>query len=169
LKSAEKRFEDYFKYCGNGGLVRLKKVGGPTFVGQRTIGFNRSKNRQYKQIKFFGKYFYIHRVIWLVVKRTEPPRIIDHINGNGADNRIENLRAANHAENNYNSKLRKDNKTGFRGITKRGNSFRVRLMKNGKEICFGSFKTKKEAIAIQRQALEQLHLQFKRKNERQDK
>lgn len=41
---------------------------------------------------------------------------IDHINGNRIDNRKSNLRVVKRSHNNQNSKIRRDNKSGFRGV-----------------------------------------------------
>lgn len=79
-------------------------------VGQRTkhkdlvnpIGY-RSKCT-YKSFKFEDCSYYIHRVIYAMHNNGECPDILDHINGDKHDNRIENLRPADRQGNRYNSK-----------------------------------------------------------------
>jgi hypothetical protein len=41
---------------------------------------------------------------------------IDHVDRNGLNNRLENLRPTTHAENSLNARRRVDNKTGFKGV-----------------------------------------------------
>jgi HNH endonuclease len=56
----------------------------------------------------------LHRYLW--EKWGLPPaRCIDHANTNSLDNRRQNLRSATLSENQYNSSLRKHNKSGHKG------------------------------------------------------
>ncbi|WP_371017401.1 HNH endonuclease [Pseudalkalibacillus sp. JSM 102089] len=58
------------------------------------------------------KYFALHRKIMGV---TDPKIHVDHKNGNGLDNRSTNLREATNSDNQKNSKIRKDNSSGYKG------------------------------------------------------
>jgi hypothetical protein len=75
---------------------------------------------------------------------------VDHINGIKTDNRIENLRWCSQADNTRfeNHKLRKNNTSGYRGITfdKRGNKYQTEANINGKQLYIGRFDTLEMAI-----------------------
>lgn len=61
---------------------------------------------------------YLHRVVWARAHPGEPmPRELDHIDGDGLNCRRSNLRAASGAENARNRRLRKDNTSGFKGVS----------------------------------------------------
>jgi hypothetical protein len=77
-----------------------------------------------------------------------PNKGIDHINRNGLDNRKSNLRICSISENLFNSKLYKNNKSGFKGITwnKSNNKWRVKY--GHKHL--GYFEKKEDAIKIRK-------------------
>ncbi len=85
----------------------------------------------------------------------EPPSRIDHINGNGLDNRRANLRLATASQNAWHAR-RKNGKSGFRGVhpNSRG-TFSVRLQVYKKQIRLGTYSDPIEAAkAYDRGALE---------------
>lgn len=90
--------------------------------------------------------YYAHRLAWLLHFGVEPDGIIDHLNGNPADNRIENLRIATYAENSRNKRVAVRASTGHRGIYLRRGRFRVITRVRGKTITIGTFDTMAEAI-----------------------
>jgi len=69
----------------------------------------------YAQIQIEGKIFLAHRLIFLM-HNGYLPKILDHINRNKQDNRIENLRGASKKLNSINSKVYSNNKTGRKGV-----------------------------------------------------
>jgi HNH endonuclease len=80
---------------------------------------------------------HMHREI-LGVK---PNQQVDHINGNGLDNRRSNLRIAGHAQNLWNRGRTRKNSSGFKGVhwVERLNKWCVQVQANGKARCLGWF------------------------------
>ena len=83
-----------------------------------------------------------HRAVWAVVYGYFP-RVIDHINGNPYDNRLENLREVSASENKKNTVYlwRPNAQTGLPGVVKHGLKYRTSIM--GKIM---SFRDKYEAF-----------------------
>lgn len=79
----------------------------------------------------------MHRLIM----NAQTGQTIDHADGNKLNNRLTNLRFCTRSQNNVNSKLPKNNTSGFKGVTVCGNKFRTILA--GKHI--GMFDTAIEA------------------------
>ena len=60
----------------------------------------------------------VHRILGLVwIPNPENKRLVDHINRDRTDYRLENLRWATHGENSSNMSLSKLNKSGVQGIS----------------------------------------------------
>ena len=87
---------------------------------------------------------------------------IDHIDGNPCNNKIENLRLANHSENMRNAKTRIDNKSGVKGISwcKSKNKWKVQLWFNGKQNYIGRFDNIEFAKEVVKQVRTKNHLNF---------
>lgn len=66
----------------------------------------RVKARGYIEIELGGATHKAHRLAWLYVHGELPVGVIDHINGDKTDNRIENLRDVTVAQNAQNQRLR---------------------------------------------------------------
>jgi len=97
----------------------------------------------YNMISFRGKTFLAHRVAWLLYYGDWPDKMIDHINGDKHDNRIENLRLASRAENTVN-RPPKQGRT-YKGVSKNGNRFQAYINKHGERKHLGWFNCEHEA------------------------
>lgn len=75
-----------------------------------------STSTGYTRIKIDGKEQLAHRLAWLYVYGELPTLEIDHINGDRADNRLRNLRVVTISQQRANSKISKNNKSGFQGV-----------------------------------------------------
>lgn len=78
----------------------------------------------------------------------------DHINRDGLDNRRRNLRDATVKQNNENTRRRRDNTSGHRGISwcRRKSKWWARIQHNGKRIHLGYFDKLEDAIAARKEA-----------------
>lgn len=87
-------------------------------------------------------HYLAHRLAWLYVYGAWPNEI-DHANGIKSDNRLSNLRECSRQENCQNLAIRKDNKSGFVGVTYRPDlkKFAAELWVKKKKISLGLFKT----------------------------
>jgi len=72
---------------------------------------------------------------------------VDHINGDPLDNRRANLRLCRKQQNEFNTKIRTDNSSGYRGVcfAKKRNMFRAYITRDGRQRHLGYFKTPEEA------------------------
>jgi len=103
----------------------------------------------------------MHRDIISTPKR----KITDHINGNGLDNRKENLRICNHTESNRNRKLQKNNTSGYKGVHKiKFNEYRAKIYINGKVKYLGTYNILEEAAKAYNEAALIHHGEFARLN-----
>lgn len=100
-----------------------------------------------------GFQYLAHRLAWFYMTGKWPKEEIDHINGNGSDNRWCNLREATHSQNAQN-------------VPRRGVSWHKRYKKWGARLCLNSisyhigwFETEQEALQAY-QNYKQIHHPF---------
>lgn len=97
-----------------------------------------------------GKVYYLaHRIIWKMMTGADPIDQVDHEDTDRSNNRWRNLREAANGPNIQNSKLRKDNSSGVKGVhwDSHRKRWRAVITTNGYQRRVGRFSDLKEAEA----------------------
>ena len=127
------------------------------------------KKKGYLHMRHGNKTLRAHRIAWLLTTGEWPKGQIDHINGDKADNRIENLRVVTAQENNRNTPLRKNNRSGRTGVFwyPRYNRWLAKIAVGGKNKHLGYFDSYDEACVAREAAERELgfHKNHGRKRE----
>lgn len=123
----------------------------------------RSKEYVYCRRKVDGKdrSTPLHRFV-LNLGLNDQKRTVDHINGNTLDNRKSNLRICTISENLRNLKLRKTNKSGYKGVNyhKHQKKWASRICINRKRIHLGYFTNEVDAAKAYDEASKKYHGEF---------
>lgn len=125
-----------------------------------------TNDRGYTYIKIDGVSYKASRLAYLYMTGDFPPKgyWIDHKNLNRSDDSWRNLRLCTPQQNLCNQAVRKNNKTGFKGVHYRASRqlFEASIKVNYKRIFLGRYATAKEAHAAYVQASKMHHGQFGR-------
>lgn len=139
----QKRLKELLTYCPTTGQMtwsvdRSRKKAGARAGHRRLDG--------YFVVGIDGKLYLRHRLAWLYVNGVWPTASIDHVNGIKGDDRLENLREAEHSQNIANSKRHTDNKAGIKGVHFHPHTGKWRVQLGGKATKHvGLFESKAEA------------------------
>lgn len=106
-----------------------------------------SESLYYRFINLLDKPRRAHGLAWLYVYGESAP-LIDHIDGDGLNNRIDNLRSTTQSVNTRKSRISKRNTSGYKGVSLRSdtNRWTARSKVDGKYKSLGSFNSKGEAF-----------------------
>lgn len=111
---------------------------------------------RYRYITVRGVSYLEHRLIWIMVHGSIPDgQEIDHINRNGCDNRLENLRLVTRRENVLNSGVAGSNCSRYPGVTRSNTSGKwvAGLHINSNRVNIGTYATEEEAYNAYCQAV----------------
>lgn len=106
-----------------------------------------NSGRRYLQIRDRTGRLLAHRVAWVLYYGFVPD-IIDHVDGNGLNNKIQNLRNVTTSENAMNQRLSVANTTGVTGVYRtksKKNPYKAQIKIKGKSVSLGFFKTIEDA------------------------
>ena len=119
-----------------------------------------TKGARYKRIMINNKHYVLHRIIYQMhYGNLLPSEVIDHIDRNKQNNKIENLRKANVFINNQNQGERKNNTSGYKGVSwsKQRSKWRATITINNKHKHLGFFTAKEEAFVCYQKAKAMFH------------
>ena len=97
----------------------------------------------YQVVSLLGSQYKVHRLVY-AYHTGDWPIIVDHINGNRSDNRIENLRAVPPYVNSANTN-KVSGKSSYRGVSLLNGRPRAFIQCQGRREFLGYFKTEQEA------------------------
>lgn len=125
--------EEYSYNAETGQLVKL--IYKPrSILKPGTVAKAVCTNGKYLKVGYKGKDYLQHRVAWFLHYNEQPPNVIDHIDGNGFNNAIVNLRAADDSTNQMNITVTAKSTTGIKGVmpVRGGKLFRAEVCVGGK-------------------------------------
>lgn len=122
-----------------------------------------SKSGGYRYIELRGVRYSEHRLAFVFMTGCMPKLLVDHINGDGCDNRWKNLRECSHSQNmqNLSGMSSTANKTSrFLGVSwrDRDSRWRAQIKINGRKIHLGHFMTELDARDAYLKAKRSLHV-----------
>lgn len=103
----------------------------------------------YWVVQIDGESYRAHRIIWFIFHgEIQHGMEIDHIDGNGLNNKIDNLRLCSRSENLCNRSRPKNNTSGVNGVhfCSANKAWIAKVKKGGKLVFKKSFKTFAEAV-----------------------
>jgi hypothetical protein len=141
-------------------LTKTKTKGGYQVVGLRRTGV---KNERFATVP-------VHQMIMLAfVGEPQAHQVVDHINGDKCDNRVENLRYCTQQQNMFNRvNPRGALSSKYKGVYKRGFKYYSRIMVDGHEIAITSSYSEKVCARAYNEKATELMKEFSRLNEVSD-
>lgn len=106
------------------------------------------RDKFYVYITINYKKIAAHNLAWLFATGSWPSHIIDHIDGNGFNNALVNLREATYEQNGRNRKRTKSAATPISGVRRvsRGRPWRASICVKGRQIHLGTYDKLQDAI-----------------------
>lgn len=119
------------------------------YASQTYNRYYASRDFKIKGVRFHEK---MHRIIMGSPKGLE----IDHINGDGLDNRKENLRIVTHRQNHWNRHTPKTSRFPGVSYVPKDNRWRVKIQINGVNKHIGCYSSEEEAALVYKKVCSQL-------------
>jgi hypothetical protein len=119
------------------------------FVGNAALKGPAGTSGEYRSGRLLSNFVLAHRVAWCIHYGRWPAGELDHINKNGADNRITNLRPATKAQNSWNrtSSGPKQQASRYKGVTleRKSGLWLAKIRVNGRRLYLGRFACEEDA------------------------
>lgn len=148
-----------YKYDPETGIFTFAEDAPGGLIGQRADSKWTQGYRAVRGLPSIKALVYAHRAAWAMYYGKFPDGPLDHINRIRDDNRLVNLRLTNKSLNNFNSKQRSDNSSGFRGVSwcKQRNKWISVISVDKQRFHLGYFCSKAEAAVAYAQAAQRYY------------
>ncbi|HMG15799.1 MAG TPA: HNH endonuclease [Saprospiraceae bacterium] len=135
----QERLKELLHYNSETGLFTRKvSLNNKVRIGDVAGCYNLSG---YVDIRVDVKKYKAHRLAFLYMLGRWPYDEGEHKDGDGYNNKWDNLRDATHAQNMKNRKLNDITSTGYKGVYQRGSKWRAKICVDGEQMCLGVFDT----------------------------
>lgn len=139
-------------FCSNASFKRWNSVYPGSLAGN--VSVTGGCGKKYRIIRINGENCRAHRIIWKLVYGKDPESCIDHIDGDGTNNALSNIRCASYSENNMNRGLSSRNKSGVCGVLFDPTTIRwtAKINHKHKKHYLGRFSSFLDAVAARKSA-----------------
>ena len=136
------KLREMFDYDPDTGILLNKRL-------SRRAGFvigGGNSTKRHWAVKVGDYVFTQQRVIWVWVYGEDPESLmVDHIDRCPLNNNLSNLRLVTRGQNRQNSRLNRNNTSGYRGVYKMGRKWQAKVMHRGRSKSLGVFSTPEKA------------------------
>jgi CO dehydrogenase/acetyl-CoA synthase gamma subunit (corrinoid Fe-S protein) len=158
MEITQARVKELFDYHPDGHLTWKVQKSNNVKVGSFAGSVN---SEGYLQVGIDRVLYKVHRLIYLW-HYGFVYNLIDHIDQNKLNNKIQNLRIATNSQNLRNRSKQVNNTSGFKGVSfhKHTNKFQAKIKINKKQIYLGLFLSAEEAYDVYCIAAKKYHKEF---------
>lgn len=146
--------KELLSYDKDTGIFRwVKRPGMRVNIGD-IAGSAQDSRSEAIRIHISKRRYFASRLAWLYMTGILPKCEIEHINGDVSDNRFINLREVTRTENNKNTSLLSNNKSGYCGVywSNKNSRFYAQIGVHGKKIHLGNYDNIIDAVIARKKA-----------------
>ena len=149
----QKRLLELVEYTGSTGKFKWKTITGKgSYILKKSGTELHGYGKIYKQTFIDGRRYRLHQLAWLYTFGYIP-NMIDHIDGDGCNNSIDNLREVESIQNQRNMKRASNNTSGTTGVywDRARNKWEASIHIRGTKKFLGRFDSKEDAIKCRKE------------------